>query len=64
MFVARKLRHIHNQRTVATLVLSEHFNGKLNNNLSNVLTAVKQLNDSQVDVLIHGEQCANQVEEV
>jgi len=65
MFVGRRLStNIHNQRTFATLVLSEQFNGKINNNLCNVLTAVKQLKDSQVDVLVHGEQCANQIEEV
>lgn len=52
------------QRSFATLVLAEQFEGKISNNLANVLSAVKYLKDSQVDVLVHGANCANQVEEV
>ena len=55
---------MHAKRHFATLVLSEHFEGKLANNLSNVLSAVKQFKDDRVDVLVHGNACADQVEEV
>jgi electron transfer flavoprotein alpha subunit len=55
---------MHAQRRFATLVLSEHFEGKLANNLSNVLSAVKHFKDDRVDVLVHGNACADQVEEV
>ena len=64
MFTVRSFRAVHAQRRFATLVLSEQFEGKLGNNLSNVLTAVKQLKDDKVDVLVHGDACAQQVEEV
>lgn len=46
----------------ATLVLAEHFEGKLNSNLGNVLTAAGKLNDKQIDVLVHGADCDKQVE--
>ena len=42
-------------RNFATLVLSEHFEGKLNPSLGSVLNAASQLNDSQVDVLVCGD---------
>ena len=48
----------------ATLVLSEHFEGRLSPTLASVLTAAGKLNDNQVDVLVHGENCDAQVEEV
>ncbi len=64
MFSIRNIRAVHSQRRFATLVLSEHFEGKLANNLSNVLSAVKHFKDDKVDVLVHGNACAEQVEEV
>lgn len=51
-------------RNFATLVLAEHFNGKLNSNLGSMMTAAGQLNDDQVDVLVHGADCADQVAQV
>ena len=51
-------------RNFATLVLSEHFEGKLNPNLGSVLNAAGQLNDSQVDVLVCGGDTDAQVEQV
>ena len=42
-------------RNFATLVLSEHFEGKLSPSLGSVLSAVGKLNDSQVDVLVCGD---------
>lgn len=48
----------------ATLVLAEHFEGKLNPNLGNVLTAAGKLNDNHIDVLVHGANCDKQVEQV
>ena len=41
-------------RNFATLVLSEHFEGKLSPSLGSVLSAAGKLNDSQVDVLVCG----------
>ena len=41
----------------ATLVLSEHFEGKLSPTLGAVLSAAADLKDSQVDVLVHGDGC-------
>ena len=52
------------QRNFATLVMSEQFEGKLSPNLASLLSAAKELNDSQVDVLVHGDGCEAQVEEV
>lgn len=52
------------QRNFATLVLSEHFEGKLSPSIGNVLNAASQLNDSQVEVLVCGDNCDAQVEEV
>lgn len=54
------------QRNFATLVLAEHFEGKLNANLGSMLSAAKQLNDPQVDVLVHGNESsvASQLAEV
>ena len=52
------------QRNFATLVLSEHFEGKLSPTLGSVLTAAAELNDGPVDVLVHGDGCDAQVEEV
>ena len=52
------------QRNFATLVMAEHFEGKLSNNLGSLLTAAAHLKDDQVDVLVHGENCDAQIEEV
>ena len=52
------------QRNFATLVLSEHFEGKLSPSLGSVLSAASQLKDDQVDVLVYGENCDSQIEEV
>ena len=52
------------QMNFATLVLSEHFEGKLAPSLGSVLTAANELNDSHVDVLVHGDGCDAQIEEV
>ena len=52
------------QRNFATLVLAEHFEGKLSPTLGSVLTAASELNDGNVDVLVHGDNCDSQVEEV
>ena len=52
------------QSNFATLVLAEHFEGKLSPTLGSVLTAAGKLNDDQVDVLVHGDGCDAQVEEV
>jgi hypothetical protein len=46
----------------ATLILAEHFEGKLNPNFGNILTAAHQLKDKQVDVLIHGADCTSQID--
>lgn len=43
------------ERNFATLVLAEHFEGKLSASIGAVLTAASQLNDSTVDVLVHGD---------
>ena len=45
------------QRNFATLVLAEHFEGKLSPTLGSVLNAAGQLNDGAVDVLVHGDGC-------
>ena len=45
------------QRSFATLVLSEHFEGNLNPSLGSVLNAASQLGDKEIDVLVHGEDC-------
>lgn len=52
------------QRNFATLVLAEHFEGKLSSNTGSVLKAASQLNDSTVDVLIHGDATDAQVEAI
>ena len=46
------------QRNFATLILSEHFEGKLNPTLGNVLKAASNFNDPAVDVLVHGDNTA------
>ena len=46
------------------MVLAEHFEGKLSPALASLLTAAADLKDSQVDVLVHGDGCDAQVEEV
>ena len=51
-------------RSFSTLVLAEHLNGKVNANLASVLRAASQLNDPQVDVLVHGEDVDAQIEAV
>jgi len=58
MFSSRSIRSVHAQRRFATLVLSEHFEGKLANNLANVMSAVKEFKDDKVDILVHGNSCA------
>ena len=40
-----KTRTAFQQRNFATLVLSEHFEGKLSPSLGSLLTAAKELND-------------------
>jgi hypothetical protein len=50
------------QRSFASLVLAEHFEGKLNPNVGAVLTAAAKLEDPTVDVLVHGENCDAQIE--
>lgn len=64
MFVTRRLLASRppSSRSFATLVLSEHFEGKLNPSFGSVLTAAQQLQDPQIDVLVHGEDTAEQVE--
>lgn len=52
------------QMNFATLVLSEHFEGKLAPSLGSVLTAANEMNDSHIDVLVHGDGCDAQIEEV
>lgn len=47
----------------ASLVLAEQFEGKLNANLAQSITAATMM-DSQVDVLVHGADPAAQVEAV
>lgn len=41
------------RRNFSTLVLAEHFEGKLNPNLGSMLTAAGRFN-KDVDVLVHG----------
>jgi len=41
-------------RNFATLILSEHFEGQLNAQVGSCLAAAKELNDPDVDVLVHG----------
>ena len=48
----------------ATLILAEHFEGKLNPNFGNILTTAHQLKDKQVDVLIHGADCTSQIDQI
>ena len=45
-------------------MLSEHFEGKLSPSLGSVLSATSQLNDKDVDVLVYGDNCDSQIEEV
>jgi len=47
----------------ASLVLAEHYMGKLNPNLAQTITAATKM-DSDVDVLVHGEDPAAQIEAV
>ena len=44
-------------KNFATLVLAEHFEGQLSPTLGSVLKAAGELNDNQVDVLVHGDGC-------
>ena len=39
----------------STLVLADQFEGKLQANFANTLSAAKQLESDKIDVLIHGE---------
>ena len=43
-------------RQFSTLVLAEHLDGNLNGNIASSLTAANELNDSHVDVLLHGSE--------
>jgi hypothetical protein len=43
---ARKQIRLTSQKNFATLVLAEHFEGKLNPNLGSLLTAASQLKDN------------------
>jgi electron transfer flavoprotein alpha subunit len=52
------------QRNFATLVLAEHRDGKLNGSIGSVMTAAGLLNDSHVDVLVHGADCEAQISQV
>jgi electron transfer flavoprotein alpha subunit len=52
------------KRNFATLVLAEHFEGKLNPNLGALLTAAAQMKDPQIDVLVHGADCSSQIDAV
>ncbi len=52
------------KRNFATLVLAEHFEGKLNPNLGALLTAAAQMKDTHVDVLVHGDDCSSQISSV
>ena len=52
------------QRNFATLILSEHFEGKLSPSLGSLLSAAADLNDSTIDVLVHGNDTAAQIEQV
>lgn len=52
------------RRNFSTLVLAEHFMGKLNPSLGSVLNAASQLNDPHVDVLVHGDSTDAQIEAV
>lgn len=52
-----------NKSNFSSLVLAEHYQGKLNANLSSTLTAAKHM-DSEVDILVHGEDPAAQIEAV
>ncbi len=49
-------------RCFSSLVLAEHFEGKLNGSIGSVLSAAAKLNDPTVDVLLHGDNCDAQVE--
>ena len=54
------------RRQFSTLVLAEHFEGKLNHSVGSCLTAASQFSDPTVDVLVHGSSTsvANQVSEL
>lgn len=64
MFTKSLLRANPLKRNFATLVLAEHFEGKLNSNLGSLLTAASNLNDPDVDVLVHGADCQSQIDSV
>ena len=64
MFTKSLLRANPLKRNFATLVLAEHFEGKLNSNLGSLLTAASNLNDPEVDVLVHGADCQSQIDSV
>ena len=54
------------QKRFATLVLSEHFEGKLNGSIASCVTAAQKLTDPDIDVLCHGSAASvqSQVDEL
>ena len=64
MFALKTISQNLAKRNFATLVLAEQFAGKVNPSVGSCLKAASQLNDSQVDVLVHGDGCDAQVEEL
>ena len=50
--------------SLATLILTAHFEGNLNPNFGNILTAAHQLKDKLVDVIINGTDCTSQINKI
>jgi len=48
------------RKNFSTLILAEHFEGKIHASIGSCLTAAKELNDPHVDVLVHGSESSIQ----
>ena len=44
------------KRPFSTLILAEHLDGQLNSSVASCLKAAQDLNETQVDVLVHGSE--------
>lgn len=54
--LTRILRRPVLKRNFSTLILAEHFEGKLAPSVGSCLTAANELNDPKIDVLVHGSE--------
>jgi electron transfer flavoprotein alpha subunit len=64
MFTKAISRAVPLKRNFATLVLAEHYEGKLNANFGSLMTAASQLKDTHIDVLVHGADCQAQIDQI